>query len=201
LFPHVVQPLHVFEPRYRELTADALAGDQLIAMALLQPGWEPDYQGNPPLFPTACLARIIAHKELPDGRSLLLLRGLSRVRILEETPAERMYRVARVDLMPDVSVLTLDEARELRQRLVDLILARFQGSEADRAQLKDLFEGEMPLGGMVDVLSYQIPLAPEHKQQLLEETDVATRAKALIKALESITPRPRRKFPIEFSPN
>src|SRR5207245_11115488 len=76
LFPHVVQPLHVFEPRYRELTADALAGDQMITMSLMQPGWEPDYEGNPPLFPVACLARIIAHNELVGGRSLILLRGL-----------------------------------------------------------------------------------------------------------------------------
>ncbi|HLZ10309.1 MAG TPA: LON peptidase substrate-binding domain-containing protein [Chloroflexota bacterium] len=202
LFPHVVQPLHVFEPRYRELTADALAGDQLITMALLQPGWEPEYDGQPPLFPVACVSRIIAHKELADGRSLLLLRGLSRARILEETPTDRSYRVARVELMPDVSVLTMDEARDLRQRLVDLILARFQGSESDRAQLRELFEGEMPLGGMCDVLSYQVPLALERKQQLLDETDVATRARGLIKALESIAlPRPRRKFPIAFSPN
>src|SRR5947207_2023013 len=153
LFPHVVQPLHVFEPRYRQLTADALAGDQLVTMALLRPGWEPDDAGQPPLFPVACLGRIIAHKGLDDGRSILLLRGLSRVRILEETPSDKMYRLARVELMPDVSVLTLDEARTTRRRLAELILARFQGSEADRAQLKELFEGEMPLGGMCDVLS------------------------------------------------
>src|SRR5438132_8216721 len=93
LFPHVVQPLHVFEPRYRQLTADALAGDQLITMALLQPDWEPDDAGLPPVFPVACLGRIIAHKELADGRSILLLRGLSRVRIVEEMPTHKPYRV------------------------------------------------------------------------------------------------------------
>src|SRR5439155_7312282 len=143
MFPHVVQPLHVFEPRYRQLLADALAGDQLITMALLQPGWEPDDEGKPPLFPVACLTKIIAHKELADGRSLVLLRGLSRVRIVDELPADRLYRVARVELMPDIATLTLDDARDLRQRLVDLILARFQGSESDREQLKELFEGEI----------------------------------------------------------
>src|SRR5262245_18080773 len=79
LFPHAVQPAPVFAPRYRQLTADALAGDQLVTMALLQPGWEPDAAGLPPIFPVACLGRIIAHKELDDGRSILLLRGLSRV--------------------------------------------------------------------------------------------------------------------------
>src|SRR5947199_6205684 len=87
LFPHVVQPRHVFEPRYRQLTADALAGDRLVTMALLQPGWEPDEAGRPPIFPVACVGRIIAHKPLDDGRSILLLRGLSRVRVIEEIPA------------------------------------------------------------------------------------------------------------------
>src|SRR5205085_1976564 len=78
LFPQVVQPLHIFEPRYREMTADALADDRLIAMALLQPGWEADYEGRPPIHPICCLGRIFAEKHLPDGRYNLLLRGLTR---------------------------------------------------------------------------------------------------------------------------
>ena len=47
LFPHVMQPLHVFEPRYRQMTADALTGDRLIGLVLLKPGWEADYEGKP----------------------------------------------------------------------------------------------------------------------------------------------------------
>ena len=59
LFPHVLQPLHIFEPRYRELLEDALAHDGLIAMAMLEPGWEQDYDGRPPaLHPMACLAKV-----------------------------------------------------------------------------------------------------------------------------------------------
>ena len=80
LFPHVMQPLHVFEPRYRQMTADALAGDRLIALVLLRPGWEADYEGRPPVFPVACLGHVVADKQLPDGRYNLLLRGLSRLR-------------------------------------------------------------------------------------------------------------------------
>src|SRR5258706_13149252 len=75
LFPHVVQPLHVFEPRYRQLTADALAGDRLVTMALLQPGWEPDHAGLPPAFPVACPGRIVPPKELAHGGPLLLVPG------------------------------------------------------------------------------------------------------------------------------
>src|SRR5947208_17093988 len=79
LFPQVVQPLHVFEQRYRQMTADALAGDRLIAMALLRPGWEADYDGRPAIHPVACLGRVVADQRLDDGRYNLLLRGLARV--------------------------------------------------------------------------------------------------------------------------
>src|SRR5574339_310094 len=68
LFPHVVQPLHVFEPRYRQMTVDALAGDRLIALVLLKPGWEAEYEGRPGIYPVACLGRLVADQKLPDGR-------------------------------------------------------------------------------------------------------------------------------------
>src|SRR5262249_61215492 len=86
LFPHVLQPLHIFEPRYRQMTADALAGDRLIAMALLRPGWEKDYEGRPPIYSVICVGRIVAEKRLPDGRFNILLRGVSRARVRRELP-------------------------------------------------------------------------------------------------------------------
>src|SRR5436853_468650 len=78
LFPHVVQPLHVFEPRYRQMTADALADDRLITLVLLKPGWEDAGNKPPAVHPVACLGRVVADQLLPDGRYNLLLRGLSR---------------------------------------------------------------------------------------------------------------------------
>ena len=89
LFPHVVQPLHIFEPRYRELMADALAGDRLIALALLRPGWEEDYDQQPPIHPVICLGSIHKEERLPDGRYNLLLQGVSRARVLEEVPSPK----------------------------------------------------------------------------------------------------------------
>src|SRR5436309_11398401 len=82
LFPHVMQPLHIFEPRYREMTAEALQGNRLIAMVLLRPGWEADYAGNPPIHEFACLGKIVADQKVADGRYNILLRGLSRIRIV-----------------------------------------------------------------------------------------------------------------------
>src|SRR5262245_1553397 len=82
LFPSVIQPLHIFEPRYRELLVDALADDRLMALALLKPGWEEEYDQRPSIFSVVCLGRIFKEERLTDGRFNLLLHGLSRARIL-----------------------------------------------------------------------------------------------------------------------
>ncbi len=68
LFPHVMQPLHIFEPRYRQMTADALTSDRLIAVVLLRPGWEAEYPGRPPINPVACLGKIVAEQRLHNER-------------------------------------------------------------------------------------------------------------------------------------
>ena len=92
LYPHVMQPLHIFEERYREMVEDALAGDKLIAMAVLKPGWEQDYDSRPPVSPYACLGKIVAHHRLDDGRYNLLVLGVQRVRIEHELDPIRSFR-------------------------------------------------------------------------------------------------------------
>src|SRR5439155_11589860 len=144
LFPHVVQPLHVFEPRYRSLTADALVGDRLIAPVLLKPGWEEDYDGRPAVHPVACLGRVVADQLLPDGRYNLLVRGLSRARLLGETPDGQPYRTAQAELLSDEPPAALAEAKRLRQELAERVLPRFTAGAA-RDQLRELFRGELTL--------------------------------------------------------
>src|SRR5262245_63627768 len=97
LFPNVVQPLHVFEPRYRQMTADALADDRLMAVALLKPGWEDSYEKKPKIHKVACLSRVIAEQLLPDGRYNLLVRGLHRVRVQKELATDKLYRLAHAE--------------------------------------------------------------------------------------------------------
>src|SRR6266702_3000213 len=101
LFPSVIQPLHIFEPRYRQMMADALDDDRLLAMVLLRPGFEEEYDRRPPIHTIACLGRIFNEERLQDGRYNLLLHGLRRVRIEDELPADRLYRQARVLLLED----------------------------------------------------------------------------------------------------
>src|ERR1700674_1939237 len=83
LFPNVFLPLHIFEPRYREMVADALESDRLIGMALLRPGWEPEYEGRPAVYPIGCSGVITHFERLAGGRVQLVLGGVGRVRALE----------------------------------------------------------------------------------------------------------------------
>ena len=96
LFPNVFLPLHIFEPRYRAMVADALDGDRLIGMVLLRPGWEGDYEGRPPVFPIGCAGLISHHEQLPDGRYNIVLRGLEKFRVEREDDS-RLYRLGEVE--------------------------------------------------------------------------------------------------------
>jgi Lon protease-like protein len=207
LFPYVIQPLHIFEPRYRQMTADALGGDRLIAVVLLRPGWEGDYEGRPAVHAVGCLGKIVADQHLEGGRYNLLLRGLRRVRLLGEAPSDRPYRTARVEVLHDTGALTPEEAAGLRRRLRELLPQWVPAGEAALDQFHKLLDSDLPPGALCDVFSFALPLDVPLKQQLLEELDVAERARRLVDflrlhapAAEAVVPS-ERKFPPEFSVN
>jgi Lon protease-like protein len=200
-FPGVVQGLHVFEPRYRQMMADALAGDGRIALVLLTPGWtEHTYEGRPAIEAVACLGRVGWHERLPDGRYNLRLHGQARVRLVEEVPTDRLYRTARVERVPETGPADAGELRDRRRALADAVLPRFGHDPAAHAQLRELFDGELPLGQVCDVLAYALPVPFGLKQALLAEPDAARRAAALADAVVAPDPSGRR-FPPGFSPN
>jgi uncharacterized protein len=201
LFPHVVQGLHIFEPRYRQLLTDALAGDRLVGLVLLQPGWEEEYDATPDIEPIACLGRIGWHEKLPDGRYNLRLRGLSRIGLTEELPTDRLYRMARAELVPDVVPADMQRLKDLRRNLAEAVLPRFAGDGAAHQQLQELFTGDEPLGHVCDVLSYALPMPLEMKQALLAEPHVDLRAEIMIQALMVSAARADRTFPPAFSNN
>lgn len=198
LFPGVVQGLHIFEPRYRQMTADALAGDGLIALVMLRPDWEEDYDARPAVEAVGCLGRITAHELLPDGRYNLRLRGLARARIVEEVATDRLYRSARVELLPETAP-DLDESRRLRRELAEVVVPGYAYDDAARRQLQELFDGEMPLGRLCDVLSYALPLPRDFKQSMLSEPDAGRRAAAVAEAVRIASAG--RRFPPDFSSN
>jgi Lon protease-like protein len=208
-FPHVMQPLHIFEPRYRQMTADALAGDRLIALGLLRPGWEADYDGKPAIYPVACLGRVVAEQRLEDGRFNILLRGLSRVRVVEELAQDKLYRTARVQLLGDTAPPEGQRARELRKRLARAVAAWFPDKGDVYEHFRKLLRTE-PLGSLSDIVAFALPVDLEVKQGLLEELDVRQRLRRLLEYLEAhlqktAKAKPKlvanRKFPPEFSAN
>ncbi len=206
LFPSVVQPLHVFEPRYRQLMADALAGDRLMAMALLKPDWEVDYHQRPPIFPVVCLGRIFKEEHLPDGRYNLLLHGLSRARIVEELDTDRLYRTARVELLPERPDPPDQAGHDLRQQLRDQMERWLSAREAALDQLDRLLKSGLSLGTLCDIFSFALPLGSELKQELLAETDPGRRVGLLLNHINSLEPpgpakAAPRQFPPEFSSN
>ena len=198
LFPSVIQPLHIFEPRYREMMADALKGDRLLALVLLRPGWEEEYHLRPPVHEVACLGRITNEQRLADGRYNLLLHGLSRVRVVKEMADDRSYRVARVELLHDRRPAAAEEA-ELRGELGRRAPDWFSGHAA-LEQVRELLQGDLPLAVVGDIFSFILPLEVELKQELLAEVDVSVRVRRLLAHMGEQPPAERR-FPPEFSLN
>ena len=209
LFPHILLPLHVFEPRYREMTRDALAGPRLIAMAHLMADSSKASGGICPIHSTVCLGKIAAEERLPDGRFYLVLQGLSRARLIEETPqGDRPYRVGRLELLsddyPDPPVIDRDwHVRKILCGLRHL----FPEVQIER-MLEAAPSRQIPLGVLCDVLAYAMKLPACALQDLLQEVDVDQRSRAIVRHLEVTSRRESQRakptsrvFPPHFSLN
>jgi uncharacterized protein len=206
LFPHVLQPLHVFEPRYRQLMDDALADDRMMAVSLLRPGWEEDYDKRPPIHPVVCIGKILNEERFADGRYNLMLQGLCRARVDKELKTDRLYRVAHVHLMPDCPVKGPQREHEVRRQLGENLKGWFVNHPTALDQLDQLLHSPLPSGALCDIFSFALPIDSEFKQQLLEETHVERRVQMLVEHMQTQTPPEAdrvgtRKFPPEFSHN
>lgn len=205
LFPRTLLPLHIFEPRYRQMLADALQGERLMVMALLQPGWEtlPAHQ-VPPIFPMVGLGRIIAHESLSDGRSNIVLQGLGRALVWGEERDNRPYRTGQVRLCSDhVTPEPMIDREHRKQQLLAEFCRLFPQSN-----IQEVFEQAnspaVSLGTVCDLLAAALPVAPVESQRLLDELDVDQRSDLLlqqIRQLARLTAQQRRPYPPPFSAN
>ena len=182
LFPNVFMPLHIFEPRYRSMVSDALAGDRIIGMVLLKAGYEADYNGRPPIYPVGC-AGVITHSEpLPDGRFNIVLRGLEKFRVTGEDES-KAYRIARIDALPEqADGSERAELRRMRQRLEALLAAA-----AEREGGDPKFPRAVADEDLVNALAQYMGLDPIERQALLERDGILSRGHALIELLEMKT--------------
>ena len=163
-FPKTYLPLHVFEPRYREMVADASANGHCIGMVLLKEGWEGDYHRNPPVFPIGCVGRLATVQKLPDGRSNILLQGIERYEIREEF-YDKPYREATVKLKVRAEVTALDAA--LRNHLLKLLL-EYANISQEASALRILARQAVADEILINSLSGSLDCSPLEKQFLLE---------------------------------
>lgn len=202
LFPHVILPLHIFEPRYRQMTQDSLAGDRLVTIVQGCPVDPTNPWTEPmPIRDVACVGKIIQHERLPDGRFNMLLLGCRRVRLVREVAAPKLYRVAEATLLEEEE--PADSLDAGRGDLVGLFLEVLQMRHRLDPDLARLLNSDLPLGVLCDIMAHALDLPPAIKQSLLEETRVGHRVESLASLLQTLldeTPRSRR-FPRPFSLN
>ncbi|MGH7933531.1 MAG: LON peptidase substrate-binding domain-containing protein [Candidatus Binataceae bacterium] len=166
LFPHVNVPLHIFEPRYREMVTAVSQSHGIIGMMMLKGEWERDYYANPDLYEIGCAGKIRGMVRLPDGRFNLVLEGIREFRVLREF-RQHSYREAHVQWCPE-SALELDG---LAMSSLRDLLSGFLG-EAAREVWKSMVE-EQGLAGadLINFLCFHLDVSPIEKQTLLEARD------------------------------
>ena len=170
-FPETRLPLHIFEPRYRQMAKDAIEGEKRIGMMLLKPGWEMNYYGSPPVYEIGTLGTIEHAVALQDGRFNIVLNGTVRYRILEHV-SDSPYRIARVIAAPENAPSPM-EAYAQRQWLTELSQQYLQGlpGQTSVPELENV-----KLDALTNALIMSLDVPPEEKQALLELDDLAQRS-------------------------
>lgn len=173
VFPNVIRPLRIYEPRYRAMMADALAGDRVIGIVQLRPGYEADYEGRPPVYAVGCAGVIADSEQLPDGTYNLLLRGLVKFRIVSEDNS-RPYRRGRVEVLIEEPDATERQALAgERERLLGLL-----GASVSRPP------DEVASEDIVNTLAQFLAMPVARRQELLEANGPLARARGLVRLIE-----------------
>ena len=180
-FPNTLLPLHIFEPRYKEMVNTAINNEKIIGMALLKPGWEKDYYGNPQVYDVIGMGRIVSSEFFDDGKINIVLYGLKRAKITEVTD-DLPYRLAHVNIIENIGN---SEDEVFRSRIEELIhtwnLYLDEKQKAHRINVNT----KLPLENLTDALGSLIFSNVFDKQRLLEETNVQKRAEIIINDLQT----------------
>jgi Lon protease-like protein len=178
LFPRAQLPLHIFEPRYREMVRDANDGGGQIAM--IQP-LRLDDDNKAPLYEVGCVGELVGIEELEDGRFNIVLLGTNRFRLVREMELEAPYRCAEVDIAafddsdpPPLSLAERAEVEREARRLGDAL-----GLAVDWAAVARL-DDEMLVNAIAQVAPFDIGA----KQALLEQASLDGRADLLVQLMQ-----------------
>ena len=179
LFPGTYLPLHIFEPRYRDMLADTLAGEQrLIAVAQLKPGWESDYESRPAIYDVAGIGRIAQFTHNPDGTYDIVLEALARAHLSELAPERYRYRRATATVLRErapeggVQQSEVSALLSLATRVATIVKRALPGFTMQAEQ------DDSP-ALLSDRIADQFVLDPAARQDLLETLDVGMRIRGL----------------------
>ncbi|MEW5738460.1 MAG: LON peptidase substrate-binding domain-containing protein [Myxococcota bacterium] len=190
LLPGTVQPLHIFEQRYRDLVRDALASDGVFALAQVLPGQEGRLAGAPELESMLCAGVIGVHELLEDGRYNLVLVGVARARVVRELPRTAAYREVEAEVLEDVQVDS-EEELPLRQAVLELI-ARVPDEVGDKvAQVTGRLHG----GQLADVVAGTIFQDVAARFEVLTQTDVRARMREVTDEVMQLVARLKPRKP------
>ena len=188
LLPQQILPLHIFEPRYKDMVSDALDGAGQIAMATFRGDrWRTDYHGRPPVRPAVCIGQIVQHESLDDGRYNILLQGVCRARIRDEIEpdAGRLYRLA---VLEPVGADTDDEALDPVRERVETLLEEGELSRLAAADtlLEYVRNDDVPTSALLEVISFALVTDARVRYRLLAEPDPARRAETVMTELRRL---------------
>ncbi len=187
--PYLQVPLHVFEPRYRAMLADAMAGDHVIGLVQLQPGFEADYEGRPPIFSIGCAAIVVTSDRQPDGEFDIVLRGFMKFRITGET-GDKAYRLARVEPIHEPVDEVMRAALHEERPGLEAAMAISLGIDPASLRLPPISDEDL-VNSMVMSLDFDTV----DRQVLIEQPGVLARAQKLSELLQrasTASPAPRR---------
>lgn len=181
LLPDGRLPLNIFEPRYLNMTAAALAAPQRL-IGMVQPQ-ESAAGDHPAIFTTGCAGRLVSFGETEDGRYLITLKGVTRFRVMDELPPRDGYRRVRAsyagfgrDLRAPAHPPAIDRQRLLRDLKAYL---SHQGVEANWEAIEGTDDARL-----VTSLAMTCPFRPSEKQALLEAPTLEARAEVMMTLLE-----------------
>ncbi|MBL8879045.1 MAG: LON peptidase substrate-binding domain-containing protein [Phycisphaerales bacterium] len=195
LFPGSLLPLHIFEPRYRQMTADAIQGNGLIAIAPLRPGYEPQYLTySAPIYPVVGVGRLVATSELPNGTYNIVLRGLRRARVVSES-TDRPYRMGTLEPLNDEGAMCEHSACVARCELLNALEDAAIPFEFRRPWL-ELARNCACFSSVVDQICGTLPLEIDMslRQNLQEEANSVARSRLLTEYLKTYSQVARRRI-------
>lgn len=201
LFPHAHLPLHIFEPRYRQMVDDLQQRnepDRLLAMGTIMNGHNDDTLGDPPVFRIVGVGRLVESTRLPDGRYIVILRGIGRARLVNEVSGAHPYREFCATWVEETIASLASWRNGLATELKALALAAVRESGE---KFRELIQRENDLSVLVDLISAYMPFSIDFKLVQLANPNVLGRTAHVISELEGrMAPQRGKRIKIDDDP-